>query len=134
MVLWHYSKYVLPRRTVSVFLDVCFARAEIPKHLLKFIVTNIYDRMKPTNHPYFSLKKVQSDLNGKLAVTDEMTFNNLDNYTEERRNYLLRMDFNRGENEINNEESMLSELLNSAKVRAQDLLPDPRPHVDPQHA
>jgi galactose mutarotase-like enzyme len=41
--------------------------------------------MKPTNHPYFSLKKVQSDLNGKLAVTDEMTFNDLDNYTEEKR-------------------------------------------------
>jgi hypothetical protein len=42
------------------------------------------------------------------------------------------MNFNRGEYEINQKDSMLSDLLNNAKLRAQLVMKDP-PHVDPQH-
>jgi len=41
------------------------------------------------------------------------------------------MNFNTGEYEINQEDSMLSDLLNNAKVRAQLVLRDP-PDVAPQ--
>ena len=55
-VIWHFAKYALPRRTVQVFLDMCLPRPEIPKHLISFIVKNVYDKMNP--NPYFSLKKI----------------------------------------------------------------------------
>jgi len=64
---------------------VCFSRAEIPKFLLRFLVTNIFDKMNPTN-PHFSLKKVAAAKNGDLEIKD--LINNFDpekKYTAERR-------------------------------------------------
>ena len=73
-IIWHFSKYALERRTVQVFLDVCcFARAEIPRLLLKFIVSNVYDKMSPNKH--FSLTKVWAKEDGDMAVDDLIAFN-----------------------------------------------------------
>jgi hypothetical protein len=87
-IIWHFSKYALPRRSVQVFLDVCFARAEIPKHLLLFIVSNVYDKMNDRGNPnrHFSLKKVAAAYNGGLAIDDLVTFNSDGMYEEVKRN------------------------------------------------
>jgi hypothetical protein len=72
-IIWHYSKYALERRTVQVFLDGSFARAEIPSHLIKFIVSNVCDKMN--TNPFLSLKKIETAENGDIAVSEVFPFN-----------------------------------------------------------
>ena len=84
-IIWHYAKYALERRTVQVFLDVCFPRADIPRHLLKFIVSNVCDKMK--TNPYLSLEKIETSENGDLAISEEFPFNmKIAMNAEERKN------------------------------------------------
>jgi hypothetical protein len=84
-IIWHYAKYALERRTVQVFLDVCFPRADIPRHLLKFIVSNVCDKMN--TNPYLSLEKIETSENGDLAISEEFPFNmKIAMNAEERKN------------------------------------------------
>lgn len=78
----------MPRRSVQVFLDVCLARAEIPRLLLRFIVSNVYDKMNDRRNPnpHFGLKKVAAAENGALAIDDLVAFNSDGMYEEAKRN------------------------------------------------
>jgi hypothetical protein len=81
-IIWHYAKYALERRTVQVFLDVCFPRADITRHLLKFIASNVCDKMN--TNPNLSLKKIETAENGDIAVSEVFPFNAMN--AEERKN------------------------------------------------
>ena len=72
-IIWHFAKYALERRTVQVFLDVSFAQADIPRHLLKFIVSNVCDKM--STNPYLSMNKIETAENGDIAISEVFPFN-----------------------------------------------------------
>jgi len=61
---------------------VCFPRADIPRHLLKFIASNVCDKMN--TNPYLSLKKIETAENGDIAVSEVFPFNTMN--AEERKN------------------------------------------------
>lgn len=82
-LVWQFSKYELPRRTVQVFLDVSFTRIEITKYLIDFIVRKVYDKMNPTN--LFSLRKIEVSDEGDLKVTDVVTFDEEGKDSDKRR-------------------------------------------------
>jgi hypothetical protein len=65
-----------------------------------------------------------------VTYTDVINFNTREKYSAEIRRKLLEEEYNRCENIINQEDENLSNLLNSAKKRAQVVLRDP-PNIDP---
>jgi hypothetical protein len=62
---------------------VCFARVDIPRLLLRFIVSNIYDKMDPNS--YFSLNKIMTAENGALAVSVDIPFEKIEIENASRR-------------------------------------------------
>jgi len=62
---------------------VCFARDDIPRLLLRFIVSNIYDKMDPNS--YFSLNKIMTAKNGALVVSNDIPFEKIEIENASRR-------------------------------------------------
>ena len=65
-----------------------------------------------------------------MTYTDVINFNTREKYSAEIRRKLLEEEKKRCENIINQDDESLSDLLNSAKKRAQVVLRDP-PNIDP---
>ena len=64
-----------------------------------------------------------------MTYNDVINFNTREKYSAEIRRKLLEEEYNRCENIINQDDESLSDLLNSAKKRAQVELRDP-PDID----